>query len=196
MNESRGQATATGFPTAFSSATYDVANELANWAGSTISYDANGNMVGDSVHTYNWNARNQLSMIDSGGTASFAYDPLGRRTNRTVLGVATGFLYNGANATQELAGNTLSANTLNGGIDEFFQRADGNPSNWTGQVGIFSPQVGLGATWGIYLGHDMNGRGCGCDKHEHALSPKPSPSVVRASLWDCCACLASEIARH
>jgi len=37
-------------------------------------------------------------------------------------------------------------------------------SNWTGQVGIFSPQIGVGGTWGFYLGNDMSGRGCGCDK--------------------------------
>ena len=96
----------------------------ANWAGSTIGYDANGNMAGDGVHTYTWNARNQLSMIDSGNTASFGYDTYGRRISKTATGQATGFLYNVANTTQELNGGTPTANILNGGTDEFFQRAD------------------------------------------------------------------------
>ena len=41
-----------------------------------------------------------------------------------MLSTQTGFLYDGANAVQELSGTTPTANLLSGGIDEVFQRTD------------------------------------------------------------------------
>jgi RHS repeat-associated protein len=40
----------------------------------------------------------------------------------------TSFLYNGANAAQELSGSTVIANLLNGGVDEVFTRTDSSGS--------------------------------------------------------------------
>jgi YD repeat-containing protein len=54
-------------PQTVGSATYDAANELMSWNGISNIYGANGNLVNDTVHTYSWNARNQLVAIDSGG---------------------------------------------------------------------------------------------------------------------------------
>jgi hypothetical protein len=54
-----GSLAATGFPQAMTLATYDVANELTNWNGTTITPDANGNILNDGVAAYTWNARNQ-----------------------------------------------------------------------------------------------------------------------------------------
>lgn len=45
----------TNLPGAVTSAVYDAANELINWNGTTISYDANGNMLGDGHNTLTWN---------------------------------------------------------------------------------------------------------------------------------------------
>jgi len=73
---------------------------------------------------YAWDARNRLAQMDGGSTASFAYDALGRRTSKTVLGGQTGFLYDGWNPVQELSGTTATANLLTGGVDEYFQRMD------------------------------------------------------------------------
>lgn len=55
-----GSLAATGFPQAVSSATYDVANELTNWNGTTIGYDANGNIQNDGVAAYTWNGRQEI----------------------------------------------------------------------------------------------------------------------------------------
>jgi len=56
---------------------------------------------------------------------SFAYDATGRRNGKTINGTTTNFLYDGANAVQELAGGAPSANLLTGlGIDEVFSRTD------------------------------------------------------------------------
>jgi uncharacterized protein RhaS with RHS repeats len=81
-------------------------------------------MTSDGTHSYTWDARNRLSQIDSGNTATFSYDPFGRRTSKTILSAQTGFLYDGANAVQELSGTTVTANSLSGGVDEVFQRTD------------------------------------------------------------------------
>jgi RHS repeat-associated protein len=105
-------------PAAITSATYNANNQLTNWNGSTLSYDLNGNMTYDGATTYTWDARNRLGAF---GSTTFAYDSFGRRT-RNATGIA--FLYDGANAVQELSGSTVTANLLTGGVDEIFTRAD------------------------------------------------------------------------
>ena len=78
----------------------------------------------DMYRRYMWHARNRLTAIDSGTTASFAYDTFGRRTSKTILAGQAGFLYDGANSVQELSGTTVTANLLVGGLDEPYQRTD------------------------------------------------------------------------
>jgi RHS repeat-associated protein len=113
----------TNVPLAASSATYNVNNQLTNWKGANLTYDANGNLTGDGTNIYTWNARNQLVSISGGVSASFQYDPFGRRVSKTIGGT-TQYLYDGANPVQEIAGTSASANLLAGGVDEFFQRTD------------------------------------------------------------------------
>ena len=120
-----GSLAATGFPQAISSAVYDVANELTNWNGTTITPDANGNILNDGVAAHTWNARNQLI---SRGSISFQYDSYGRRTLNPA---GNNLLYEGPNVGQELSGTTPVANRILGGIDEFFSRAD--------STGAYSP---------------------------------------------------------
>ncbi len=89
-------------------------------------YDLNGNLTSDGTTTYSWDARNQLAAITSASmTASFGYDPLGRRQGKTVNSAATQFLYDGLNPVQELNGPTIAATLLTGlGIDEYLTRTD------------------------------------------------------------------------
>ncbi len=64
-------------------------------------------------------------MVSTLSGASFQYDPLGRRTSKTIGGVTTQFLYDDANVVQELMGGTPTANLLTGlGVDEVFTRTD------------------------------------------------------------------------
>lgn len=120
-------------------ATYDEANRLASItiAGETftLSYDQNGNLQAKSgptsgTTTYGWTARNQLSSISGpAGSASFRYDALGRRIEKTVNGNTTGFLYDGAQAIAELKGSALDTVYHTGfAIDEVLARygASGN----------------------------------------------------------------------
>jgi RHS repeat-associated protein len=123
----------TGLPGAVGAASYDAANELTNWNGTPISYDSNGNMVSDGTNAFTWNARNQVATVNS---ISLQYDAVGRRIKNTA---GTLFLYDGANAVQELSGSTVTANALAGGIDELFTRTDSS--------GAFIPlQDALGST--------------------------------------------------
>lgn len=119
-----GSFAATNLPNSVSTTAYNTNNQLTTWGTANLFYDLNGNMTSDGAHSYAWDARNHLSTIDSGTTASFAYDPFGRRASKTILGTQTGFLYDGANPLQELSGTTVIANSLMGGVDEVFQRTD------------------------------------------------------------------------
>lgn len=113
----------TNTPQAASAASYNVNNQLTNWKGASLTYDANGNLTSDGTNTYTWNARNQLLSISGGVSANFQYDPFGRRVSKTIGGT-TQYLYDGANPVQEISGTTASANLLAGGVDQYFQRTD------------------------------------------------------------------------
>lgn len=96
----------------------------------TLTYDNNGNLLSvtdpSGTTNYTWNARNQLTDINGPAvTASFVYDGLGRRQQKTIDGNSTEFLYDGLNPVQELSGASILANILPGlGIDEFLARED------------------------------------------------------------------------
>jgi len=104
-------------------ATYDAASQLKTWNGQNLSYDQDGNLTAHGTQTYTFDDRNHLSAT-SGGTSSFAYDGLGRRSGKTVSGFTTRYLYDGANVVQELDGtNTPTFNLLTGfGPDEVYWR--------------------------------------------------------------------------
>ena len=90
---------------------------MTAFGGQTLTYDANGNLTNDGTNTYTWDARNHLSAISGGITASFQYDPFGRRALKTVNSVTTQFLYDGPNPVQELDGSSpanVTANLLTG----------------------------------------------------------------------------------
>jgi len=114
----------TGIPNAVSTTSYNANNQLTTWGTANLFYDANGNMTSDGTHSYTWNARNQLKLIDAGTTASFVYDPFGRRVNKAILGTSTSFVFDGGNVVQELSGTTPAANLFTGSLDEYFTRTD------------------------------------------------------------------------
>jgi YD repeat-containing protein len=88
--------------------------------------DPNGNLASDGLTSYTWNARDQLTGLSGGTSASFSYDGFGRRQSKTISGTSTNFLYDGLTFVQELsAGGTPTANLLTGmSIDEVFHRTD------------------------------------------------------------------------
>jgi RHS repeat-associated protein len=126
----------TNLPTATSVSAHDAANRLTTWGSALLSYDQNGNLSSDGTHAYGWDARNRLTTIDSGSTATFAYDWFGRRTSKTAGGISTTFLYDGVNAIQEST-NAGNAYSLVGGMDDVLQRTDS-----AGSRGIIKDALG------------------------------------------------------
>lgn len=103
---------------------FDDNNRQIQYQEQTQSFDLNGNLSGDGVRTYIWNVRDQLTEIRDGNNviASFAYDAAGRRVLRTEGGQATGYLYDGANAIQEIRGGDVNPILTGFGVDQRFAR--------------------------------------------------------------------------
>lgn len=115
----------TNIPAAVTSATYNAENELTNWGGTALAYDANGNMTSDGVNSYTWDGRNHLVSISGTVAAAFQYDALGRRTTKTINTTSTAFLYDQMNVVQELSGSTPTANLIPSlNVDEILARTD------------------------------------------------------------------------
>ena len=137
-------------PDAVGTATYDAANQLTKLGTSTFSYDANGQLTGDGAATYTWNDRGQLAAITGAATASFSYDAFGRRGKRTVGAASTGYLYDGADAVQELNGTTPTANMITGlGVDETYQRTDATGVHYPVVDGLGSQLAQTGSTGAV-----------------------------------------------
>jgi hypothetical protein len=165
----------TGLPQAVQSATYDAANRLTAWSGSTFSYDLNGNLGSDGLTSYIWNARGQLAGLGGAKSAAFQYDGLGRRRNKTLNGT-TSFLYDGANIVQELNGGTPTANLLNGGeVDETFLLQLAN------RIARFDCLVGVGAGHVLGLAQRLFFLGAARAIHLPALHEDRATDVVAAA---------------
>lgn len=99
----------------------------------TFAYDDNGNMVSRTnscgTTTFTWNVKNQLTQIQgfrpdcSVLTASFVYDALGRRIQRTINGETTTYLYDGMDIIAEM-GATTASYLRTDNIDEAIARYD------------------------------------------------------------------------
>jgi RHS repeat-associated protein len=95
-------------------ASYDAANHIVQFNSTAYSYDANGNLLTDGQRNYTWDPANRLTQISGSSIASFQYDPYNRRTSKTINGSQTGYLYDGINPVQELAGSTPRETTGTG----------------------------------------------------------------------------------
>ena len=71
-------------------------NQYATVAAVTQSYDNNGNLTGDGTWTYTYDAENRLLTANKTGvSASYLYDPFGRREQKTVGAAITKYGYDG-----------------------------------------------------------------------------------------------------
>jgi hypothetical protein len=73
-------------------------NRMTTLPGFTPTYDANGNTLTDSIHTYTWDAGNRPYSVDVTGSCGssglcITYDALGRMVEKNVAGTYTEFLY-------------------------------------------------------------------------------------------------------
>jgi RHS repeat-associated protein len=104
-------------PSAFQTTAYSSANVLNQYVNITVganpvvtlAYDANGSLTGDGTWTFAYDAHNVLrTAMKAGTSATYEYDPLGRRQAKTVNAVLTTFLSDGDEEIAEYDG----ANTL------------------------------------------------------------------------------------
>ncbi|MGH7840607.1 MAG: hypothetical protein ACREQT_03710, partial [Candidatus Binataceae bacterium] len=112
-----GTLAATTLPANISGNSFNADNGMTGFNGQPLSYDANGNLSSDGTNSYSWDARNHLASISGGVTASFLYDPFGRRARKTIGSATAQFLYDGLNPLQELDGASppnVTANLLTG----------------------------------------------------------------------------------
>jgi YD repeat-containing protein len=91
---------------------YGAANNLNQYPsvnGQTISYDTRGNMTGDGVFTYTYDAENRMLTANKTGTnATFVYDPLGRRVKKQINTARNWYLSDGADEIAEYTGITAA----------------------------------------------------------------------------------------
>jgi hypothetical protein len=73
-----------------------------------FNYDAACNMIGDGIHTYQYDAEGRLASVDSGSTSTYVYDAEGTRARRIVSGVA-------CDDVHDLAGHVISDFLAGGG---------------------------------------------------------------------------------
>jgi len=110
-------------PNAASNITYNQANEMMTFTPAisstrNMTYDANGSMTSVTnscgTTTYTWDVRNRLSAINgfkpdcSPLSASFSYDALGRRIEKTINGRTIQYLYDGLDIVQEIENSVVT----------------------------------------------------------------------------------------
>jgi RHS repeat-associated protein len=119
-------------PPAITNSTYPAlphANRMDTFNGEAIVYDDNGNMIQKGAMTLVWDVRDRLVGLSGSQSASFSYDAVGRRIEKTINGVTTQYLYDGLDIVKEMDGTGATkawyVRTLN--IDEPLARieADG-----------------------------------------------------------------------
>ncbi len=100
-----------------------------------IPIDPNGNLTsktdGTDTWTYSWNAENQLTKVEKNGAeqARFAYDPLGRRVDKTG-GITTAYTYDGRRILREVRGAATLKYVHAPGLDEPLRADDGTATSY------------------------------------------------------------------
>ena len=111
----------TGYANGTQSYTANGLNQYTTAAGATLTHDARGNLTGDGVWTYAFDADNKLkSATKTGYAATLAYDAEGRLRRTTLAGAITDLAYDGVDLVAEYDGaGTLLRRYVHGpGIDE------------------------------------------------------------------------------
>ena len=99
-------------------------------AAATFAYDLNGNLIqkveGSDTWTYEWNAENQLTRVRTNGVevARYAYDPSGRRVERTANATTTLWSYQDRDILRETSSGTATQYSHGPGVDEPLAQED------------------------------------------------------------------------
>lgn len=80
-------------------------DQLLNWNGTEMTYDAVGNMLTKGDTAYTWSQGRKLSAVSNGKNIQYHYDHTGARVKKTVDGMLTEY---------HMAGELLASETTNG----------------------------------------------------------------------------------
>jgi len=92
---------------------YGTINTLNQYASMTpaggtaqaLSYDPNGNLIGDGAMNLAYDPENHLVLVSGSASATYAFDPLGRRQTKSTGGNVTNFLGDGDDEIAEYDGS-------------------------------------------------------------------------------------------
>jgi RHS repeat-associated protein len=109
-----------GITTTYASNVLNQYTMLSGGMNATLTYDNNGNLLSDGLHTYGYDYENRLIAVDGGTTAKYFYDALGRRIAKVAGTDSTFFYYAGIHNIEERGnGSVIEATYIfGGGIDE------------------------------------------------------------------------------
>ncbi len=125
----RTTVTTNGVATQYTANNMNAYTALTGGQNITPQYDDNGNMTSDGIHTYQYNYNNRLVSVDNGQTATYKYDALNRRIQKTVVSTSstTNYYYCGDQAIEERdANNAVLATYIFGiSVDDVLQMQRG-----------------------------------------------------------------------
>jgi RHS repeat-associated protein len=109
-----------GYTSASSAYVANGLNQYASVNGTTLGYDANGNLTSNGGTTFAYDVENRLVSATGTLSATLTYDPLGRLWQTTGASGTTQFLYDGDALVAEYdgAGNMLTRYAYGPGVDE------------------------------------------------------------------------------
>ncbi len=70
-------------------------NRIASVNGTAFSYDASGNVIGDGVRAFTYDAENRIVSVGGPSSESYSYDAGNRRVKKVVRGVVTHTVWGG-----------------------------------------------------------------------------------------------------
>ncbi len=119
-------------PEAKTASAADAANRIEQMGAMSFAFDEEGQTTRKTDATgmtqYEWDARGRMTRaaLPDGESVSYSYDALGRRASRTLNGVTTRFLYDGADVVIDSGSDGSEVDYLNGvGIDNKLRQTNG-----------------------------------------------------------------------
>ena len=148
---------------------YNTSNELTSTPSGSYTYDYNGNTLTDAGgRSYTWDFENRLTQVtmpSSGGTATFKYDPFGRRIQKLFTQnsttTTTNYLYDGDNAIESVDQNgaVLAKFAQGQNIDEPLAESVGGASYDYEQDGLGSVSSLTNSTGALSLSYTYDSFG-------------------------------------
>jgi len=185
------------------SATYNYQpfNRLTSTSTATYLYNNNGNMISKSdasgTTQFAWDFENRLVQVvtPSAGSASYKYDALGRRIQRTPSsGISTNFVYDGQDVVKDINSDGSTVEYLNGpGIDNKIRQKGSSTSTtyYFSQDHLGSPTALTGTTGKLVerITYDAYGNSAGSTRTRYGLTGRERDSLTgllyyRARFYD------------